>query len=42
MKKKKCKYCDKVIEGFTDKQVEHLMNQHMISVHKDKVELREI
>ncbi len=39
MEKKKCEYCDKVIEGFTKKQIEHLMNQHLVSVHKDKIKI---
>ena len=41
MKDKKCKFCEKIITGFTDEQIEHLMNQHLISVHKDKIEIRE-
>ena len=42
MEKKRCKYCNKEIEGFTEKQVEHLMNQHLISKHDDKVKLSEV
>ena len=41
MIKKKCKYCPKVIEGHTEKQVEYLMKQHLISKHSDKVDLKE-
>jgi hypothetical protein len=41
MIKKKCKYCPKVIEGHTESQVEHLMKQHLISKHSDKVDLKE-
>ena len=37
MEKKICKYCTKKIEGHTDKQVEHLMRQHIISKHPEKV-----
>lgn len=37
MIEKKCKYCDKKIEGHTEKQVEYMMKQHVISKHKDKV-----
>jgi hypothetical protein len=42
MKKIKCKYCTKVIEGHTDGQIEHLLQQHILSKHKDKIEVREI
>ncbi len=41
MIKRKCKYCPKVIEGHTENQVEHLMKQHLISKHLDKVDLKE-
>ena len=41
MIKKKCKHCEKTIEGFTKKQVEHLMLQHLLSKHKDKLEIKE-
>ena len=37
MKEIKCKYCDKVIGGYTDKHVQSLMDQHILSKHKDKV-----
>jgi hypothetical protein len=30
MKKEKCKKCGKVIEGFTDRHVNSMMEQHMI------------
>ena len=41
MEQIKCKYCDKIIEGFNQKQVKYLMNQHLIARHSDKVEMRE-
>ena len=41
MIKKKCKYCNKEIEGHTEKQVDYLMNQHLLSKHSDRVELKE-
>jgi len=40
MIKKKCDYCDKEIEGHTDKQVTHLLNQHTISKHPDTVKFK--
>ena len=40
MKSKKCKYCDKIIEGHTDSQVDYLLNQHILSKHKDKVNFK--
>jgi len=36
MKKKKCPFCDKVIEGYTDEQVEYMLKQHILSKHQDK------
>ena len=41
MIKKECKYCPKVIEGYTEKQIDHLMMQHVISKHPDKIDLKE-
>lgn len=41
MIKKKCEYCDKKIEGHTENQVEHLMKQHTIARHSDKVDFKE-
>ena len=35
MEKKKCPYCDKVIEGYTKKQVSYLISQHVLSKHKE-------
>jgi len=37
MEKLKCKYCDKVVEGYNKKHVEFLMMQHMLT-HRDKKE----
>jgi len=34
---KKCPFCNKVIEGYTEKQVENMMKQHIMNKHKDKV-----
>lgn len=39
MEKKKCKFCDKIIEGYTKKQVEYLIKQHILAKHKDKIEV---
>jgi hypothetical protein len=36
MEKLKCLYCEKVIEGFSMKQVEYLMKQHILAKHPDK------
>ncbi len=41
MEKKKCDYCDKVIEGFSKKQIDVLMMQHKLARHSDKVEIKE-
>ena len=40
IKPKKCKYCRKEIEGHTEKQIDSLMQQHLLSKHSDRVELR--
>ena len=37
---KDCPHCDKKIEGFTEKQAEHLLNQHIMARHKDKVRFK--
>jgi len=34
----KCKVCPKVITGYTRKQVEYMMKQHMISRHPEYVD----
>lgn len=39
MKKKKCPYCDKEIEGFTESQVDYLLKQHILSKHPDKIKM---
>ena len=41
IKPEKCKYCGKKIEGHTEKQIESLMKQHLLSKHSDRVELVE-
>jgi len=39
MIQKQCKYCDRILEGYTEKQVDHLYLMHIISEHKDKIHL---
>jgi len=41
MEKIKCKFCDKEIEGYSKKQIDYLMNQHILSKHKDKFKVSE-
>ena len=41
MEKTKCKYCGKIIEGHTKNQTEYMMKQHLLSKHRDKIELVE-
>lgn len=36
---KKCDYCEKVIEGYSEKQVNYLLNQHILSKHSDKIKI---
>lgn len=35
-----CQYCNKVIEGFNEKHVEYLLLQHLISKHKDTINIK--
>lgn len=39
MNKLKCKHCPKVIEGYTKKQVKHMLDQHILARHKDKIKV---
>lgn len=41
MESVECKYCKKVIEGYSKKQIEYLMTQHLLSKHKDKIKIKE-
>jgi len=40
MKKIKCKYCDKEIEGYTVKQIEYLLKQHTLSKHPENITIQ--
>lgn len=40
MEKEKCKFCDKVIEGYTKKQIEFLMRQHIMAKHPEKIKIK--
>lgn len=40
MIKRKCPHCDKVIEAYTKKQLDHMIKQHIISKHKSKVKFK--
>lgn len=37
MKQKICPYCEKLIEAYNENQLEYLIQQHILSMHKDKV-----
>lgn len=37
MEKIKCQYCDREFEGFSKKQVDNFLNQHILAKHKDKI-----
>lgn len=34
---KKCPYCTKKIEAYTDKQADHLLKQHILSSHPEMI-----
>ena len=38
---KKCKYCDKEIEGYSEKHVDYMMKQHVLSKHEEEEEQEE-
>lgn len=40
MIKKKCPYCNKEYEGFSEKQVDHFINLHILSKHKEKIQMK--
>ena len=40
MKAKKCSYCDKIIDGYTEKHIEYLLSQHILSKHRDKIKIK--
>jgi len=42
MKKLKCPYCKKTVEGFSDNHVESQMNQHIMAKHKDQVRFKKV
>jgi len=37
MIKRKCIYCNKIIEGHTEEQAEYMVKQHILSKHREKV-----
>jgi len=39
MEKIKCNYCEKEIEGYTKKQVEYMLKQHILSKHPEKIKI---
>jgi len=39
MIKQKCNYCEKEIDGYSKEHIEYLMNQHLLSKHKDKIKI---
>ena len=40
MKKVKCPYCDKKIEGYSEKHIDYLLKQHILSKHKDRIKIK--
>ena len=40
MYKSKCNECGKVIEGYTQKQADYMMRQHILSKHENQVEFK--
>ena len=39
MLKKRCDFCDKEIKAFTEKQLEYLILQHILSKHREKIKI---
>jgi len=40
MFEKRCEFCDKVFEGFSEKQVDNFLIQHIVSKHREFVEVK--
>ena len=40
MEKITCKFCGKEIEGYTKKQVEYMLKQHILSKHPEKINIK--
>jgi len=40
MEEIKCKYCERIIEGYTKKQVEYMLKQHILSKHPEKINIK--
>lgn len=40
MESKKCPFCDKEIEGYTEKHVESQLNQHIVAKHPEKMRIK--
>ncbi len=38
----KCKYCNKIFQGINQEHANSQLSIHLISKHKDKVEIKEI
>ncbi len=39
---RKCPFCEKNLEGFTDKQVEHYLKQHILARHPEKIKFKNL
>jgi len=39
MKQIICQFCNKKIEGFTEKQLEYLLKQHILAKHPEKIKI---
>ncbi len=39
MEEKKCSYCDKIIQGYSQEHIDYLLKQHILSKHKDKIKI---
>lgn len=37
----KCVFCNKEIQGYSLEQAEYMMMQHKLSVHKDKISIKD-
>lgn len=41
MIQKRCKYCNKEIDGYNENQVNQLLNQHLVTIHNDILKIVE-
>ena len=39
METKKCQFCDKELEAYSESQLEYMYTQHLLAKHRDKIKV---